>query len=430
MTCEVVVLNRLGLSLAADSAVTFNSQGPNSNGSTTYSSGANKIFQLTEKQPVGLMVFNSATLQGVPWELIIKSFRSQFGAGACSRLADYKMALAEYIEQQQELFPSVYRDDQFRRLLAQAGLLFVAQVRKCPDLLDLTQVISHPGRWAELVQSLVAVTNETPLAHFFTPLDVSDKQAQYGEWLGLEIDTYVASQPDLQHLSPFFSEPGIANLVIEGAFKLYKRIFGHNYTGVVFAGYGKEDYFPAFFGTTYYGFVGDKLVWHDEANGTVDHNKASVIEAFAQKSMVETFLVGAAPSIWSSARHCFRSFAEQACQDALEKAGAILAVPDLESILDKALVDFGQKWSETAIETHYSPLLQVVSSLTVEEMGELAETLVMLESLKEKVTSRTQSVGGPVDVVVITKAEGLVWIKRKLYFSPELNHRYFARLNS
>ncbi len=51
----------------------------------------------------------------------------------------------------------------------------------------------------------------------------------------------------------------------------------------------------------------------------------------------------------------------------------------------------------------------------------------MLESLKEKVTRRTQSVGGPVDVAIITKAEGLVWIKRKLYFEPNLNHRFLAR---
>lgn len=38
-----------------------------------------------------------------------------------------------------------------------------------------------------------------------------------------------------------------------------------------------------------------------------------------------------------------------------------------------------------------------------------------------------ETVGGPIDVVVISKGDGLVWIKRKHYFLPELNHRYFYR---
>ena len=60
-------------------------------------------------------------------------------------------------------------------------------------------------------------------------------------------------------------------------------------------------------------------------------------------------------------------------------------------------------------------------------MADLAETLIMLESLKEKVTKPTESVGGPIDVAVITKSEGFIWIKRKHYFDPQLNPRYFQR---
>ena len=84
--------------------------------------------------------------------------------------------------------------------------------------------------------------------------------------------------------------------------------------------------------------------------------------------------------------------------------------------------------TNATLQAHYVPLWSSVASLNVEELAELAETLVLLESLKEKVTSRTQSVGGPIDVAVITKSEGLVWIKRKLYFDPALNPRYLNRL--
>jgi hypothetical protein len=42
------------------------------------------------------------------------------------------------------------------------------------------------------------------------------------------------------------------------------------------------------------------------------------------------------------------------------------------------------------------------------------------------VTFTTETVGGPIDVAVITKGDGLIWIKRKHYFDKELNHAFFA----
>jgi hypothetical protein len=65
--------------------------------------------------------------------------------------------------------------------------------------------------------------------------------------------------------------------------------------------------------------------------------------------------------------------------------------------------------------------------LPVDELAELAETLISIESLKERVTRPTESVSGPIDVAVISKSDGFIWIRRKHYFDPELNPRFFAR---
>ena len=37
-----------------------------------------------------------------------------------------------------------------------------------------------------------------------------------------------------------------------------------------------------------------------------------------------------------------------------------------------------------------------------------------------------ETVGGPIDVAVISKGDGFVWIKRKHYFDRELNQHFFA----
>lgn len=72
----------------------------------------------------------------------------------------------------------------------------------------------------------------------------------------------------------------------------------------------------------------------------------------------------------------------------------------------------------------------MLNSLSVSEMGHLAESLLVLEELRERVTSPSESVGGPIDVVVVTKAEGLLWLKRKHFFDPQLNSRYLNRSKS
>jgi hypothetical protein len=38
-----------------------------------------------------------------------------------------------------------------------------------------------------------------------------------------------------------------------------------------------------------------------------------------------------------------------------------------------------------------------------------------------------ETVGGPIDVAIISKGEGFVWVKRKRYFSLEENPHFLAR---
>ena len=81
------------------------------------------------------------------------------------------------------------------------------------------------------------------------------------------------------------------------------------------------------------------------------------------------------------------------------------------------------------IISHSRPLRRVVGILPNDELGDLAETLISIESLKERVTSPEESVSGPIDVAVISKGDGFIWLKRKHYFDPKLNPRYAGRLD-
>ena len=105
-----------------------------------------------------------------------------------------------------------------------------------------------------------------------------------------------------------------------------------------------------------------------------------------------------------------------------------MALPaDLDAQIEESTEAFSNKWVSNVADLHYHPMKRIIASFPIEEMTHLAETLVVLQSLKERVTSPSQSVGGPIDVAVITKSEGLVWIKRKHFFDSDKNLRYVLR---
>ena len=68
MTAEIAILNRRAVTFAADSAMTISSTGK------AYNS-ADKIFELSTKNPIGLMVYNQLDYMGIPLDVIIKDFR-------------------------------------------------------------------------------------------------------------------------------------------------------------------------------------------------------------------------------------------------------------------------------------------------------------------------------------------------------------------
>ena len=62
-----------------------------------------------------------------------------------------------------------------------------------------------------------------------------------------------------------------------------------------------------------------------------------------------------------------------------------------------------------------------------QELALLAQELINLTSVKRKFSSGIESVGGPIDVAIISRIDGFVWVRRKHYFEPSLNPRYFHR---
>ena len=77
-------------------------------------------------------------------------------------------------------------------------------------------------------------------------------------------------------------------------------------------------------------------------------------------------------------------------------------------------------------EKYTDALLDTIILLDKEDMSNMAESFVSLTSLVRRMSPGEETVGGPVDVVFVSKGDGLIWMKRKHYFKPELNNQFFA----
>ena len=67
----------------------------------------------------------------------------------------------------------------------------------------------------------------------------------------------------------------------------------------------------------------------------------------------------------------------------------------------------------------------MVEILPLKELAKVASTLVRLSSFEKQLSLEAETVGEPIDVAVISKGDGFIWINRKHYFQADLNHRYF-----
>lgn len=95
MTTEVIIKNKSGLVLAADSAVTVTGIGLYGQSSKVYNS-ANKLFTLSKTEPVGVLVYNAASINEVPVEIVLKEFRDK--KRKYNKLKQYQEELLNFIE--------------------------------------------------------------------------------------------------------------------------------------------------------------------------------------------------------------------------------------------------------------------------------------------------------------------------------------------
>jgi len=425
MTAVVGILNKHAVAIAADSAVTVEGV----NGRKIFNK-ANKVFSLSKFQPIGILIYNAASFMATPWETIIKVYRKQL---------------------KDKSFPTVkdYKDD------------FIAFLREKNFFTDQEMQLNFLGGFVEsIIQFLIQNIRNDNKALFDIPSEENKdtilKKLEEGvdllitewnqntnfceEFLDYTYENFESySQVVFSNIIDLrFTQNGLvlSNALIaklkKGVYIILKaKEINSNFTGLIFTGYGEDEIYPQLVPLNI-SFVCDNRLRHfiDENRGAAISNyNLGAVCPFAQTDVIDTILTGVDPSLNSIYLKNFTLMLQKYNKAILDSIGTQnpLLTTLLQSLDSQPIInEFVQMNNQIQQENYISPLIAAVSNLSKEDLAEMAESLIYLTYLKRRITFAEESVGGPVDVAIISKGDGFTWIKRKLYFSPELNQHFFA----
>ena len=398
MTSEVLVMTPSAVAMAADSVVTIN-------GNKTYE-GVNKLFMLSKNPPMGIMIYNNANFISIPFETLIKDFRKQMINENLNTVDEFRDKFKDYLENepQKNTMISMSLQDKIK--------LFLNHMSNEINSLDENTI----DEW---------LINKSAI-------DIFDK---YKDVI-FNDDSLIKFNGCLNSIVPEFLDSDKKEVFLEILRNIFVQIMVlENFTGVAIVGFEKDKLFPScpLFKIRY--LFDDKVIFDDIENDGVGQ-KVVIFAPLAQTDVIESFFTSIDiatenhlkmffASIIEGYNHNLKQLIQSEVDFSPKDANMMIDIlykaqnkhPNLNIAFDRFIGDIKRN--------NRTPILTSLQFLPKDELSNFAESLINLTSLKRKVQDGLETVGGDVDVAIITKGEGFIWTKRKHYFNAELNHHYF-----
>ncbi|HEY6779727.1 MAG TPA: hypothetical protein VI111_02165 [Thermoleophilaceae bacterium] len=427
MTAEIAVLNKEAVALSADSAVTIQTGvGPKVFNSVS------KIFGLTRSEPVGIMLYGQANFLDVPWETIIKAFREEREPKPLDDLPAYGAAFIQFIEDWPDMFPDNVQQD----YVAHTINSYFGNIERS-IVQSIEEHIEAEGR-IKRSHAKAFVTEEIEAHHSLWKAAPDTDGGLAGT--AKEIRTKYATQIKEARLDVFANaqlNSSSAKRLGEIASWLFTKkppegTRNPHHSGIVVAGFGSKDYFPCLVNYEVEGMALNAVKYTLRVPIAVsrDEGEAFVVP-FAQRDSVVAFMEGLHPIARRTVLQEMVRLLSDYPREVLEEAS--ISPQTRQKVLEafrkrrqQELDVIIHKLLDHVEQQHVSPVVEVVSVLPKDELAMMAESLVSLTSFRHRVSFGAETVGGPIDVAVISKGDGFVWIKRKHYFKQELNPQFVA----
>ncbi len=418
MTSEVVLMNRQAVAMAADSAVTISGQ----DWIKTYQS-VDKLFPLVDGHPVAIMIYNNAEIMSTPWETVISLYRDAMRGQALDTVQDYAEDFMNFLSGNPDLFPPDHQDTEYFKMVAVVFSAvaedFEMQVRRLQETgggrvrEHLSSIFEYVvGQLHEDYKRYPDDSARGDLECFPKGMDEQVRR-RYGGDVEHLIDSLLSAIRN-EHGAIQVSDETRNRLRDIAVFVATRDAFFEHYTGVVFAGFGAREKYPAMRSYLSSGVVLGILKRKNDRTVDMTADGGPVVQPFAQDRMIKTFLTGMDEY---QRRFIFGETLKLSVNIASEVIGSTPNLSDTqretllrnysETNMRVALGEFFRSIDGYQYAVHTRPIYRAIASLPRRELGETAASLIKLNSFQQKVMHAIETVGGPIDVAVITRSSGL-----------------------
>ena len=424
MTSEVVLMNRQAVAMAADSAVTISGD----RYLKTYQS-VDKLFPLVDGQPIAVMIYNNAEIMSTPWETVISLYREQARGRALDTVSAYAEDFMEFLSGNPDLFPPEHQDTEFFKVVAVVYTViaeeFDYQVQKFQQS-KAAPVKDHISSIFEFVvgqmhsdyQRCPDDSARADLSCFPKGMDQQVRR-RYGDEVEQLIGSLLLSLKN-QYPGLAVSEGTKTRLREIAVFAVTKDAFFEHYTGVVFAGFGAREKFPSMRSYLTSSVILGILKRKRDRAADINSDSGPVFQPFAQDRMIRTFLTGMDQYLRMFLYGETLKLSTGLVTDVVRRAPNLTDAQRnamfkdySQNNLSHALGEFFRSIDNYQYAVHTRPILRAINSLPKKELGETAASLIKLNSFQQKVMHSVETVGGPIDVAVITRNGGLEWKREK-----------------
>lgn len=410
MSVGVCIINRNGIALAADSAGTLS-------GNKMFYNSMNKVFSLSRKETYGAITYGLTSLYDVSIDQILKEFRSFLDArNPIDDFFEILPLFQEFIETHNEYYK--FNCAEKGDCIAWIKNMVVDWGKK------IKAAIMDENPESKIEAVFQELKNQIEGSARIENFDISQHiKSTYLRDYNILINIVV---PELKK-HPTYQEK-LWEYICD-SFNLSRKSETDNLMGLFFAGYGIKDAFPKFIHINAYKVIGGKLKFSLIEKFEESNNNAQIVP-LAQSDVILTFCKGISRTFLNYIPQKFESIINKNI-DNLSDNFTDEQKQHLKSAIMKSKQELNESIVAATQKDNVEPILNSVKLIPLPEMAFLAENLINITSLKRTfaLDGNQQTVGGPTDVAVLSKSDGFIWIKRKLYFDSSINPNYTNRIS-
>lgn len=400
MTSQIVLMNGFGLALASDSAMTVGSR------TRTYET-AEKIIPLPEPHRLAVMIAGNSRIGNLPYSLLLGEWTRQLGTKALRSPKSYYEHFIDWLESNSNLLAVDTEEAQVMRFVEErlAKIAEVYESVKSEDSdFELSELLEE---WTAEVRegNRLEGLDEPDALNLFTKHSIEiDKRFEY---FLKEIKNYEDERARVSsYLAAFYSSEFMARRVTSST--------------LVFAGFGEREILPSFIQVGITGFAQGRITHrvNESWSLTADKNPLWGICLPAQRDAIDQYLSGYEKALLDELINLALEGLSELGERMLEtvsmedsEANAFRQlVSEHHTELDNSLNETIRKYSE---DNYLGSLRQTIASLSPADLVDVARSLIELQALRQTTTGQLNTVGGPIDVALISPLTGFEWVHHK-----------------